>query len=195
MIEDAILKWGIIAIFLFTVSNGFISTPPSELVLSLAGALTIGNNRYFWFMLLGVVFSNYIGTTVLYFVNRCKGKVWYDKIYTRLCKKIPKMNKIVPSSNNLIRFFNNQEWLVFICRFLPFIRSIISAPAGISKMNFFKFTLYSLSGITIWSLIWLNVGRRMLPNITNIKISFMIIIIIITYGLGYFIKKKINIHK
>lgn len=197
MIDEVILKWGIVAIFLFTVSNGFISTPPSEIVLSIAGALTIGDNGYFCFMLLGVVLCNYIGTTILYFLSRYKGKIWYDKIYGILCK-VRLMNKIVPNSDSLIKFFNNQEWLIFACRFLPFIRSIISVPAGISEMSFLKFTLYSLSGITIWSLVWLCVGRAMLTNIIsgNGLIIFMLIILFVISGiLGNFVRRRINVPK
>lgn len=197
MIDEAILKWGIVAVFLFTISNGFISTPPSEIVLSIAGALTIGDNRYFSFMLMGVVLSNYIGTTILYFLSRYKGKVWYDKIHRILCK-VRLMNKIVPNSDSLINFFNNQEWLIFACRFLPFIRSIISVPAGISEMSFLKFTLYSLSGITIWSLVWLCVGRTMLTNIIsgNAFIIFMLIVLFVISGIiGNFVRRKISVHK
>lgn len=197
MIDEMILKWGIVAIFLFTISNGFISIPPSEIVLSVAGALTISDNGYFCFMLLGVVFCNYIGTTILYFLSRYKGKIWYDKIYRILCK-VRLMNKIVPNSDSLISFFNNQEWLIFACRFLPFIRSIISVPAGISKMSFLKFTLYSLSGITIWSLVWLCVGRAMLTNIIsgNGLIIFMLIILFVISGIwGNFVRRKINVPK
>lgn len=67
MLNDAIIKWGIVAIFIFTVSNGFFSTPPSEIVLSIAGALTINSNKYFLFMIILVVFANYLGTTILFF--------------------------------------------------------------------------------------------------------------------------------
>lgn len=197
MIDEIILKWGIVAIFLFTVSNGFISTPPSEIVLSIAGALTIDDNRYFCLMLIGVVFSNYIGTTLLYFLSRYKGKAWYDGIRRILCK-VHLMNKIVPSSDILIKFFNNQEWLIFACRFLPFIRSIISVPAGISEMHFLKFTIYSLSGITIWSMVWLCVGRAMLTNIIsgNGFIIFLLVVLFVISGiLGNIVRRKIGINK
>lgn len=197
MIDEVILKWGIVAIFLFTISNGFISTPPSEIVLSIAGALTIDDNGYFCFMLMGVVLSNYIGTTILYFLSRYKGKAWYDKIHRILCK-VHLMNKIIPSSDSLINFFNNQEWLIFACRFLPFIRSIISVPAGISEISFLKFTLYSLSGITIWSLVWLCVGRAMLTNIMggNGFVIFMLIFLFVISGiLGNFVRRKISVNK
>lgn len=197
MIEDAIVKWGVVAVFLFTISNGFISTPPSELVLSIAGALTINDDRYFCLMLIGVVFSNYFGTTILFFLSRYKGKKWYDKICRGLCR-IHIMDKIVPNSDSLMGFFNKQEWLIFACRFLPFIRSIISVSAGISKMNFLKFTIYSLSGITIWSLVWLNVGRAMALNIINgngIIICMLIILFVMTGILGDFLRRRISSHK
>lgn len=69
MLNEVIIKRGIIAVFLFMISNGFISTPPSEIVISLAGALTVNSNAYFIFMLLGVVVANYLGTLILYVIS------------------------------------------------------------------------------------------------------------------------------
>ena len=199
MIEDTIAKWGGVAVFVFMVSNGVISTPPSELVLSFAGSLTINRDMYFFIMLVGVVLCNYIGTAILYLLGRYKGKMWYDKIRgKKIFCKLRFVDQIIPTSDRLIKFFNNQEWLIFACRFLPFIRSIISVPAGIAKMNFLKFTIYSLIGITIWSFAWLWAGRTMISKAMNgnTYMVFILIILFIISGIfGKIIQKSINNHK
>lgn len=196
MLNEAIIKWGIIAICLFTLSNGFFSTPPSEIVLTIAGALTVNNDFYFLLMLLLVVFSNYLGTTILYLLSRNKGKVWYDKIREHtIFNKVKLLDKVVPDSDNLIKYFNNQDWLVFACRFVPFIRSIISVPAGISKMNFFKYSIYSLAGIMVWSFVWLWVGRTTVLKYINgeFKIIFIFLIIFFLSAVwGNIIRQKLN---
>lgn len=196
MLNKAIVRWGMIAVFIFMISNGFISTPPSEIVLCFAGALTVNNNIYFIFMLLGVIISNYAGTLILYSISIRKGKMWYDKMRgMQIFQKSQFLCKLIPTSNDLISFFNNQEWMVFACRFIPFIRSIISFPAGIAGMNFLKFTVYSIGGITIWAFVWLWAGKTLVLGMRHGKtyvICVLFALFLISGIIGNIVRKRIN---
>ena len=196
MIKQTIVKWGMIAIFLFMISNGIISFPPSEIILSFAGTLTIDDNKYFVIILLGAIFSNYVGTSFLYFLGKKTGRSWYDRIIDQILrKKLSFLDKYVPTTRDLIDFFNNQEWLIFACRFLPFIRSIISIPAGICEMNFFKFTLYTILGMLVWSFAWLWVGRTTVVYINNGRtyiILLLVLLFLISGIIGKLIRNKIR---
>ena len=44
------------------------------------------------------------------------------------------------------------EWAVFIGRLLPVVRTFISIPAGLARMNIWRFSLYTFAGSFIWSL-------------------------------------------
>ncbi len=194
MLDEVIVRWGMIAVFIFMISNGFISTPPSEIVLSIAGALTIGRNLYFGYMLLGAVISNYLGTLILFYISKRKGKIWYDKLRAmKIVQNNKTLCKIIPSSDRLISFFNRQEWMVFACRFIPFIRSIISVPAGISKMSLSKFTFFSLAGIGIWCFGWLEVGRTIASEMdqgNNYIICIFFILFALSGVVGNIVQKK-----
>lgn len=196
MIKQTIVKWGMIAIFLFMTSNGIISFPPSEIILSFAGTLTIDDNKYFVIILLGAMFSNYVGTSFLYFLGKKTGRSWYDRIIDQILrKKLSFLDKYVPTTQDLIDFFNNQEWLIFACRFLPFIRSIISIPAGICEMNFLKFTLYTILGMLVWSFTWLWVGRTTVVYIKNGRtyiILLLVLLFLISGIIGKLIRNKIR---
>ncbi|MDO4223743.1 MAG: DedA family protein, partial [Acinetobacter sp.] len=50
------------------------------------------------------------------------------------------------------------HWVVFFGRMIPAIRSLISIPAGISRMPFIKFMLYSSLGTVIWTSFLAYVG-------------------------------------
>jgi membrane protein DedA with SNARE-associated domain len=42
------------------------------------------------------------------------------------------------------------DWAAFISRLLPIVRTFISFPAGVTRMNFPRFTVYSFIGSFIW---------------------------------------------
>jgi membrane protein DedA with SNARE-associated domain len=48
-------------------------------------------------------------------------------------------------------FAKSGDKTIFISRFIPAVRHVISVPAGIGKMNVWKFSLYTFVGATIWN--------------------------------------------
>ena len=51
-----------------------------------------------------------------------------------------------------IRFFRKHgQWVVFFLRFSPFMRTMISLPAGLAHMSKGRFLLFTLAGSAIWN--------------------------------------------
>ena len=163
-ISNYIVDWGIIAIFLFMFSNGFFSTPPSEIVLPLAGALSATGKVNFALIVFIALLGNYLGTTLLYVICYFKGKNWVIRLRNARCiTRIKILNKNLPTVQTIEKleewFLSKGYWIVFAFRMVPFIRSIVSIPPGITKLHFGKFTLLTLSGLFIWDFMWIWVGR------------------------------------
>ncbi len=53
------------------------------------------------------------------------------------------------------------EVTVFVTRLLPLVRTFISLPAGVARMPFGRFVVYSFAGSLIWSLFLAYVGMRL----------------------------------
>jgi len=47
-------------------------------------------------------------------------------------------------------FERSGSWTIFVSRLLPVVRTFISLPAGIARMHFIKFIIYSFAGSFIW---------------------------------------------
>src|SRR5690625_2145951 len=49
-------------------------------------------------------------------------------------------------------------WTVLFCRMIPLIRSLISIPAGMSRMTFWLFLLFTMIGTVAWNVILVLIG-------------------------------------
>jgi membrane protein DedA with SNARE-associated domain len=87
--------------------------------------------------------------------------------------------------------------VIFSARFIPVVRHAISIPAGIARMSFVKFTLYTVAAAIPWTMFFLNLGMILGENWAGIKDAskpFIIPIAIIALiaGIVYFLLKKKN---
>ena len=122
---------------------------PSELIMPLAGWMLIREQS------LGPLFTlvagaygalgNAIGSAIAYGVGLRGGRPFLDKYG----------NYLLISRSDLARadkwFEKSGSWSIFVSRLLPVVRTFISLPAGIARMNFIQFTIYTLIGSFIWS--------------------------------------------
>ncbi len=81
------------------------------------------------------------------------------------------------------RFFRRHgHWVVLVLRATPFMRTMISLPAGLSHMNFWKFTLFTAIGAAAWNAL-LIVGTQWLitrfPDSDNIVSGILIAIVVL----------------
>lgn len=141
--------------FLIAVENVF-PPIPSEVILTFGGFMTTTTNL----SILGVVTSatagSVIGAVVLYIIGM-------QLDVTRLSKIVSKWGHFLRITNKDIHkaedwFHKYGPWTVFLCRFVPLIRSLISIPAGMSNMNLGLFLPLTILGTLIWNMILVYLG-------------------------------------
>ena len=84
---------------------------------------------------------------------------------------------------------------VLIARFIPGVRTLISIPAGIAKMNLVTFLLYSTLGMGVWAAVLAYLGRVLGENYQLVKqylgpITYVVIGLLVVIGIGWVIKRK-----
>lgn len=122
---------------------------PSELIMPLAGWMLIKEQSLpALHTLVGGAYGaagNTIGSIIAYIAGMWAGRPLLNK-YGRY---------ILISRQDLDTadhwFYRRGSWTVFVGRILPIIRTYISLPAGIARMNIIKFIVYTFIGSFIWS--------------------------------------------
>jgi membrane protein DedA with SNARE-associated domain len=77
--------------------------------------------------------------------------------------------------------------VIFSARFIPVVRHAISIPAGIARMSFIKFTLYTIAAVIPWTIFFLYLGIVLGENWAGIKDvakPYIIPVSIIALGAG-----------
>jgi membrane protein DedA with SNARE-associated domain len=66
-------------------------------------------------------------------------------------------------------FAQHGSWTIFVSRFIPVVRHLISIPAGLGKMSVLPFCLYTLIGATMWNGFLLVCGYKLRQNWTLVQ--------------------------
>ena len=157
---------------------------PSEIVMPLAGVMFVEGKLLagmnFWLGLLLLALAGaigcLIGSTAAYGIGYAGGRPLMLKYgrYILISKH---------DADRADRFF--QRWggaTAFFSRLLPVVRTYISLPAGIAKMPFLKFCVYTFLGSFLWCFLLAYVGTEVGNNLsvlTPIFRSFEVVIILV----------------
>ena len=189
-------KYGYLGIlFLITIENIF-PPIPSEVILTLGGYMSTKNgiNMSTFGVIIYSTIGSLLGAIILYYIGFIFNK---DNLIKLSNKKIGKI--IGLKEKNIVKSldrFNEYGYLtVLYSRFIPIIRSLISIPAGIYKMNIVLFLIYTIIGSFIWNSILVILGKVVGNNYMFVasvfsKYSKLIIIILIVLILFKIFKKK-----
>jgi len=139
---------------------------PSEIIMPFSGFLVFEGRFIFWLVVIWGAIGNLIGSMAAYLVGFYGGRP--------LIKKWGKY--LLISTDDLERadrwFDKYGQLAVFFSRLLPIIRTFISLPAGISRMNFKKFSFYTLAGSLPWSFALTYAGLIMGKNWSALEVYF-----------------------
>lgn len=129
---------------------------PSELVLLLSGF----NASTGSFTLLGAIIATTIGSLVGASILYSAGYLFTEERLEQLISRYGKYLGIsLKDFQKTIGWFERHgSALVFFGRLIPIIRSLVSIPAGLVKMNYFKFLFFTTLGSGIWNTLWISIG-------------------------------------
>lgn len=155
--------WGYVIVALLIAIENIFPPIPSEVILGFGGMLTAQKAMVPWAMVLAATLGAYAGAILLYLVGRFFNE---DRLTRILDGKIGKILRLKGEDvAKAVKWFERRgEISVLVCRCVPIVRSLISIPAGTCRMNFIKFTAYTLVGSAVWNTVLVFLGNLLGEN-------------------------------
>lgn len=155
LITSVIESSGYLAVFVLMTLESVLIPIPSEITMPFAGFLVSLGRLNFFLVILTGAFANLTGSLAAYGL----GSLGKERVHI-LVRKYGKFLLIsVSEIERAEKWFRTYgEIIAFGSRLLPVVRTFISLPAGMARMNIYKFAVYSFLGSLIWSSILTYIG-------------------------------------
>lgn len=161
-LEEVINQFGYVAIIILIAVENIFPPIPSEVILTFGGFMTVSTDMTVFGVIVASTVGSVVGALVLYYLGSILGAERMKKIIVKYGKWLRVTTDDVDKSYT---WFNKYgPWTVFFCRFIPLIRSLISIPAGMSKMSMPLFLLLTTVGTLIWNTVLVNLGASVGGN-------------------------------
>lgn len=194
-------QFGYLGVFLLITLENVFPPIPSEVILLFGGFMTTYTKLNIIIMIIAATLGSIFGAIILYYIGKIFNKERLKKIISGKIGKVLRLkNSDIDKADEW--FDKKGQKTVFICRFIPIVRSLISIPAGMSEMPLVKFLIYTTLGSLIWNTVLIIIGSivganwvsilTILDTYSNIVLVLLIIAFVAFVYLFYRTKMKKN---
>lgn len=192
-------SWGYLGIAVLIAIENIFPPIPSEVILSFGGFLTLHSQLNIIGVIIASTIGNILGAVILYLIGKLLNK---ERLYNIIDGKIGKVLYLKKDDIDKSEkwFLDKGKYTVFFCRFVPIVRSLISIPAGTTKMKFSLFLILTLLGSSIWNTVLVCLGAfagEAWENISNsvdlfAKTTLVILVVAFISFVYIFYKNRIK---
>ena len=143
--------------------ESMVAPVPSELVMPFVGFLVAEGKFSIPIAILATSVGSIIGSLLSYYMGSLGGRPLVLKVgrYFFLNQEHLEWTE---------RWFErNGSWTIFVSRFVPVVRHLISITAGLGRMKLIPFCLYTVLGATMWNTFLLMCGYKLRQNWTLVE--------------------------
>ncbi len=147
------VTYGPVAIFVIVLLE-YLNLPgfPAGVIMPLAGIWASRGGLSFFITMVITVAAGLTGSIILYGLGRCGGEVFLNKYYRRF----PRQKEVIEGKLEYLRQRGSVG--IFVSKLLPMVRTLISIPAGVMRMDFKSYCVSSTLGIAVWNLVFVGAG-------------------------------------
>lgn len=186
-ILEIISSIGYIGIFFLMILENVFFPIPSEIILAFSGFLVYkGRFDFFYVVIIGSL-GHLIGSLIIYFLSFYLGR----KLILNYGKYFFLKEKHLTLAE--IWFKKYGSYAILLSKMVPTVRTLISIPAGISKMDLKKFSLFTFVGSIPWNFTLTYLGFLLGKNWEKVSeytdMLNIIILLLIIFGIIYLVLK------
>ncbi|MSQ30489.1 MAG: DedA family protein [Dehalococcoidia bacterium] len=147
---------GYVGVAFFVMLETVFPPIPSELVLALAGFVASRGEASLAGMIAAATAGSLAGAWMLYAAAALFG----PGPLRALVRRYGRWLRITERDLDLAErwFYRWSTLAVLLCRCIPLARSLISVPAGYSRMRLLPFTIYTAMGSLVWNAVFVTAG-------------------------------------
>ena len=166
LIEYLVEEFGYFGITILMLLENIFPPIPSEAILPLGGYLAAVGDL----SLVGVILAGSLGALLGAYPWYYLGYFFNKERLKRLSMRFGRIMTVHPSDIDKASewFSKHGTHAVFLGRFVPIFRTLISLPAGLVKMNIWRFTIYTFLGSLIWSTALVYAGYALKRNFSTV---------------------------
>lgn len=185
-IIEVIRQGGYLGIFLLMALENIVPPVPSEVIMGFGGVLVArGQMGFVPLWLIGTA-GTVAGNLFWYWLGRRWSEDQLRRFIARWGRWLTFEWESFVSARE--KFRRHGGLLVFTFRFSPFLRTIISLPAGLANMKLWRFCLYTFMGSLIWNGMLIFGGQAFAPLIERYEaVASWIIIALIAGGVAWYV--------
>lgn len=155
-------KFGYFGTFFLILVENIFPPIPSEVILTFGGFMTTETTMTIPLTVFAATVGSVAGAILLYYLGHFLTKEKLEAIIGRYGSILRLKSSDVDKAEAWFSKFGYRT--IFFCRMVPVLRSLISIPAGMAKMDFRKFLLYTTLGTTIWNVVLVLAGAALGKN-------------------------------
>ena len=170
---------GYIGVFILMVSESMVVPMPSEAVMPFAGFLVAEHTLTLSGVILSSTCGSIVGSLISYAIGRFGGRPFIGRYGKYLLLDVEDLEKTD-------RFFKRRGGItIFVSRFIPIVRHLISIPAGMGRMKLLPFSLFTIAGAALWNAFLTWCGFVLRKNWSTVmRYSSIIDMVIVAVLLG-----------
>jgi membrane protein DedA with SNARE-associated domain len=186
-------RTGYAGIGVLMMMESMIMPVPSEAVMPFAGFLWFEHKLSFAGIVLASTLGSIVGSLISYAIGAYGGR----PLVKRFGKYLLIHDDDLEMTENF--FARHGEVTIFVSRFIPVVRHLISIPAGVGEMNVLRFSIYTVAGAALWNAFLTWLGFHLRDNWETIRqytqVLDVVLVVLICAAIAYFVYRHLRAMK
>jgi membrane protein DedA with SNARE-associated domain len=184
---------GYAGVFLLMVAESMVLPVPSEAVMPFAGFLVAEGTLSPVWAVAAASLGSIVGSLISYAIGRFGGKPFLNRYGRYLLLDAADLEATDT-------FFRRRGGItIFVARFIPIVRHLISIPAGMASMPLAPFALFTIAGAGMWNAFLTLCGFLLRKNwhtilryshVIDIAIVILLLVLIALYVARHLVRRK-----